>query len=172
MQWTKSEQTKAKLEKVPTMGEIMVEAKEVTGLIWGQQMEHVASVVPNLKRDSILPMGKLARFVTRRITLLMYVGNAKGRGLLASTITMVHLSVVERTTEETSEATMDSGATMAAMKATGVATSHTETFMKYKLMISYRTSSKNKAATNTMMIILMALSQTEWCLNKATQFLC
>ena len=40
------------------------------------------------------------------------------------------------------------------VKGTGVATSHAETFMKYKLMISYRTSSKNKAATTAMMIML------------------
>ena len=140
----------------------MVEAKEVTGLIQGQQMEHLATVVPSVKRDSVLPMGKLARIVTTRITLPEYVGDAKGQGLLASSITMVHLSRVEATTGETSKATM------AATEIRGVATSHAETFMKYKLMISYRTSSKNEVATTTMMIMLMTQSLTGWCLNKAT----
>ena len=55
-------------------------AKEVTGLMHGQQMEHVATVVPSVKRDT-------------------YVGNAKGKGLLASFMTMVHPSGVETTTE-------------------------------------------------------------------------
>ena len=123
----------------------MVEAEEVIGLIEGQQMEHAATVVPNVKRDSFLYMGKLAGIVTR-ITLLTYVGNAKGH--LASTITMFHPNGVETTTAETNEATE------AEPEATGVATSHTEIFMKYKLMISYRTSSKNEAATTAMMIIL------------------
>ena len=142
------------MEGVPTMGEIMVEDKEVAGLIQGQQLEHVATVVPSVKRDSVLPMGKISRIITR-ITLLTYVGNAKGRGLLASTITMVLPSRVETTTEETSETTVVSWATMAATEATGVATSHAETFTKYKLMISYRTSSRNEAATTAMMIMLM-----------------
>ena len=130
-------------------------------------MEHAATVVPSVKRDNVLPMGKLARIVTTRIILLTYVGNAKGRGLLASTITMVHPSGVETTTEETSEPTMVSEATVAATEATGVATSHLETFMKYKLMISYRTSSKNKAATTATVIMLMTQSLIGWCLNKA-----
>ena len=147
----------------------MVEAEKVAGLIQGQQMEHVATVVPSVKRDSVLPVGKLAGIVTGRITLLMYVGNSKGRGLLASPVTMVHPSVVETTTEETCKETLVSGATMAAIEATGVATSHAETFMKCKLMISYRTSSKNKAATTAMMIMLMTQRFIGWCLNKATQ---
>ena len=121
-------------------------------------MEHVAAVVPSVKRDSALPMGKLARIVITRITLLTYVGNAKGRGLLASTIAMVLPSMVETTTEETSKAMRISGATVAAIKATGVATSHIETFMKYKLMTSYRTSFKNKAATTAIIIMLMTKS--------------
>ena len=132
-------------------------------------MEHATIVVPSVKTDSVLPMGKLARIVTTRITLLMYVGNTKSRGLLASTVTMVHSSMMETTTEETNETTMVSGETVAAIKARGVATSHTETFMKYKLMIRYRTSSKNKAATTAIMIILMTQSLLGWCLNKATQ---
>ena len=66
------------MEEIPTVGEPMVEAKEVTGLIQGQQMEHVATVVPSVKGHNVLPMGKLARNVKTRITLLMYVGNAKG----------------------------------------------------------------------------------------------
>ena len=32
------------------MGEIMVEDKEVAGLIQGQQLEHVSTVVPRVKR--------------------------------------------------------------------------------------------------------------------------
>ena len=151
------------------MGETILEAEEVTGLIQGQQMEHAATVVTSVKRDNVLPTGKLTRIVRTRITLLTYVGYAKCRGLLASTVTMVHPSRVETTTEETSEAIMVSGATMAGTKATGVATSHAETLMKYKLMISYRTSSKNEAATTAMMIMLIIQSLIGWCLNKATQ---
>ena len=41
------------------MWETMVEAKEVTGLIQGQQMEHVATVIPGVKRDSSSPLGHL-----------------------------------------------------------------------------------------------------------------
>ena len=127
--------------------------QEVTGLIQCQQMEHAATMVPSVKRDSILPMGKLARIVTR-ITLLTYVDNAKGRGLLALTVTMVHSSRVETNIQKTSETTMVARATVTATEATGVATSQAETLMKHKLMISYRTSSKNEAATTPMMIIL------------------
>ena len=58
---------------------------------------------------------------------------------------------------------------MAATKDTVVASSHTETFMKYKLIISYRTTSKKKVATTSMMIMFMAKSLIGWCLNKATQ---
>ena len=112
-------------------------------------------MVPIVKRYSVLPMGKLARTVTRTITLLMYVDNAKGRGLLASTLIMVHPSMLEKTSEETSEEIVVSGANVAAIEATGVATDHAETFMKYKLMISYRTSSKTKGATTGMMIMLV-----------------
>ena len=111
-------------------------------------MKHVATVVLSVKMDSTLPTGKPARIVTTRITMPMYVGNTKGRGALASTVTMVHPIMVETTIEETSEATV------AAIKATGMATSHAETFMKCKLMISYRTSSKNKGPTTAIMIIL------------------
>ena len=120
-------------------------------------------MIPSVKRDSALPTGKLARIVTTRNILLVYVGDAKGRGLLASTITMVHPSRVETTIEETSEANFISGATMAAMEATG-ATSHAETFMKYKLMTSYRTNTKNKAATTAMMIMLMIQNRIGWSL--------
>ena len=132
-------------------------------------MEHVATMVPNVKRDSVLPMGKLVRTVTTRITLLTCVGNTKGSGLLASTVIMVHSSGVETTTEETSEAIVVSGATMAATEATWDATSHTETVMKSKLMISYRTSSKDKASTTATMIMLMTHSLIGWCLNKPIQ---
>ena len=62
------------------------------------------------------------------------MGNAKDRGLLASTVAMVHPSVVETTTDEPSKVTVVSGVTLAAIEATGVATSDGETFMKYKLM--------------------------------------
>ena len=117
-------------------------------------MEHGATVVPCVERNSVLPTGKLAKIVTRR-TLLMYVGNAKGRGLLVSTITMVQPSGVETTTEETSEATAISEATVAATEASGMVTSLAETFMKHNITISYRTSSKNNAATTAMMIMLM-----------------
>ena len=127
----------------------------------------MATVVPSVKRDSVLPMGKLARIVTTRIILLMYVVNVKCRGLLASTITMVHPSGMKTTTEKTSKATMVSGATVTATEATGVATSHAGTFMKYKLMISSRTSSKNKAATMAAIIMLTTQSLNGWCLNKA-----
>ena len=82
--------------------------------------------------------------------------NAKGRNLLASTITMVHPSGVETTTEETSEAAM-----------AGLATSHAEIFMKYQLMISYRTSPRNNAATKAMVIMLMTQRLIGWCINKA-----
>ena len=64
----------------------------------GQQTEHVDTVILSLKRDSVLPVGTLGRIVITRITLLTYVGNAKGRSLLASAITMVHHSMVETTT--------------------------------------------------------------------------
>ena len=131
-------------------------------------MEHSVTVVPCVKRDRVLPMRKLARIVTR-ITLLAYMGNTKGRGLLVSTMTMFHSSVVETTTEETSEATVVSGATVATIEVTGLATSHAETFTKYKLMTSYRTSSKNKAATTARMIMLMTQSLIGRCLNQATQ---
>ena len=147
------------------LGETLVEAEEVTGFIQGQQMEHEGTVVPSVKRDHVLPMGKLARIVTTRITLLMYLGSAKGRGLLASTITMVNPSKAETTIEETSEATMT------ATKATGVANGHAQTFMNNKLMISYRTSSKNKVDTTAMMILLMTQSLTGLCLNQATQWM-
>ena len=75
------------MEEVPAVGETVVEAEEVASLIQGQQMEHVATVVPSVKRDSVLTMEKLAKIVTTRIILLTYVGNAKGRGLLASSVT-------------------------------------------------------------------------------------
>ena len=101
-------------------GETVVEAKEVTGVIQGPQMEHVATVVPSAKRYSVLPMGKLPRIVTRRITLLIYVGNAKGRGLLASTVTVVHPSMVETTIEINSDVTMVSGAILAEIKVQGL----------------------------------------------------
>ena len=80
-------------------------------------------------------------------------------------------SRVETTTEETIKATMVSGITMAATKATVMATSHIETFMNYRLTISYRTSSKSKAATTATMIMLMTKSLIGWCLNKATQWM-
>ena len=51
-------------------------------------------------------MGKCVRIVTKRMILFTYVCNAKGRGLLASTIKMVNPSGVETPTEETSEATV------------------------------------------------------------------
>ena len=44
----------------------------------------------------------------------MYVGNAKGRCLLVSTVTIIHPSGAETTTEEASKATMVSWATVAA----------------------------------------------------------
>ena len=169
MQRTKTEQTKANVEKVPTAGETKAEAGEVADLIQGQQMEHAATVVLSVKRDSVLPMGKLARIVTTKITLLTYVGNTEGRGLVASTVKMVHPSEVETTTEETSKATMVSGATKAATEARGVAISHTKTLIKYKLMNNYMTSSKKKAASAAMMIMLITQSLIRWCLNKATQ---
>ena len=49
----------------------------------------------------------------------MYVGNANGKGLLASTSTMVHPNGFQTTTEETSKATMVLRAIMAATEATG-----------------------------------------------------
>ena len=61
------EQTKANVEEVSTVHETIVEA-EVTGLIQGQQIEHVATVLPSVKRYSVHPMGKLARMLTARIT--------------------------------------------------------------------------------------------------------
>ena len=64
---------------------------------------------------------------------------------------------------------MVSGAIRTATEDTGVATSHAETFIKYKLMISYRTSSKNKAATMAMINMLTTQSLIGWYLNKATQ---
>ena len=136
----------------------MVEARKVAGLIQGQQTEHVTTVVPSVKRDSVLPIRKLARIITTRIILLTYVGNAKGKGLPVSTVTMVHPSCGETNIKETSVASMASGATVAATEATMMATNHAETFMtfmNYKLTICYRTSSKNKAATTAMMIMLM-----------------
>ena len=42
----KTEQTKANVKEVPTMGETVVEAEEVAGLLQVQQMEHVGTVVP------------------------------------------------------------------------------------------------------------------------------
>ena len=155
------------MEEVPTAEKTVVEADEATGLISGQQMEHVATVVPSVKTDSVLLMGKLARNVTRT-TLFTYVGNAKGRSLLASTTTMAHPRL-ETTQEETSKATKVSEATMPATEATGVTTSHTESFMKYKLMINYRTSSQNEAATTAIRMMLMTQSLIGWCLKKATQ---
>ena len=98
--------------------------------------------------------GKTCKIVTRRITLLTYVDSAKGRGLLASTVTMIHPSRMKSTTEETSQAIMVSGETVVTTEATGVATSHTETFMRYKVTTSYRTSSKNEATNTDMMIML------------------
>ena len=92
------------MEEVPTIGEPSVEAEEAVDVIQGQQLNHVATVVPCIRRDSVLPTEKLAKNVATRITLLVHVGNAKVRGLLASTIIMVHLSKVESTTEETCEA--------------------------------------------------------------------
>ena len=76
--------------------------------------------------------------------------------------------MMETTTEDTSEPTVVSGATVVAIDAACVATSYTETLMKYKLMIRYRTGSKNKAVTTAMMIMLMTKSLIGWCLNKAT----
>ena len=118
---------------------------------------------------SVLLTGKLSRIVTSRITLLVYVGNIKGRGLLASTITMVHPRGLETSTEETSGETVVLVETVSAMKATGVATSHVETIIKYKLTIIYRTSSKNKASTTATMIMLITQSLIGWCLKKVTQ---
>ena len=54
-------------------------------------MKHAVTMVPSVKRDSVLPTGKHASIVTTRITVLTYVGIAKGRGPLASTATMVNL---------------------------------------------------------------------------------
>ena len=88
----------------------------------------------------------------------MYVCNVKGRGLLASTVTTVHPRGLETTTVETIKVTMVLGTTMTATEAIGVATSPAETFMKYKLMISYRTSSKNEAAAAGMVIMLTTQS--------------
>ena len=48
------------------MWESMVEAEEIAGFIQGQQIEHAATVVPSVKREGVLPMGKLARIVTTR----------------------------------------------------------------------------------------------------------
>ena len=44
----------------------MVDAKEVIGLIQGQQKEHAATAVLSVKRDSVLLMGKCARIVKTR----------------------------------------------------------------------------------------------------------
>ena len=93
-----------------------------------------------------------------RTILLAYVGNTKGRGLLASTITTVHPRWVETTTEETSKVTVISGATVAATEVKGVATSDAETFPKYKLKISYMTSSKKIAATTATVVMLTTQS--------------
>ena len=118
----------------------MVDAEDVTGLIQGQQMEHAATVVPSVKRSSVLPIGNCAKIVTTRI-----------QGI--------------------SEATVVSVVTMSATEATVVANRHAEKFMKYKLMISFRTSFKNEAVTTAMMFLLMTQSLIGWYLNKATQLM-
>ena len=74
------------------MGETVEEAKEVTGLTQGQQMEHAANVVPSVKRDSILPTGKTCKNCSNKDHFAHVCGPHKGRCLLASNLIMVYPS--------------------------------------------------------------------------------
>ena len=87
---------------------------------------YFASIVIYVHKSNIC-LGEILLFI--RTILPVYVGNVKGRGLLASTIIMVHPIGVETITGEHSEATMVSRVTLASTEATGVATSYIETLM-------------------------------------------
>ena len=53
------------MEEVPSVEETVVQVEEATGLAQGQQIKHVATVLPSVKGNSVLPMEKPARSVTK-----------------------------------------------------------------------------------------------------------